>query len=285
MKKNEPLRGHTTIKIGGPAKYFCIADTLDDLKEALRFAETDNLKVEIFGAGSNLLVSDAGFDGLIIKLNFNYIEVDNETVKVGAGVMLGRLVSFLADKGLGGLEFLAGIPGTVGGAIAMNAGAWGDEIGNYVEQATLISKISREIVRDKIKFSYRSSDVYKKEFIIVDVLLKVKNCDKEEINRKIKEYSSKRKASQPLGLPNCGSMFKNPQGDYAGRLIEAAGLKGRRDGDAQISEAHANFIVNLGGAKSENVVKLIKLCEAEVFKKFNIKLEPEIKFIGGNINV
>lgn len=281
--RNEPLKKHTSSRIGGPADYFCVPKSREELKEALRFVKERRLPVTVLGAGTNTLARDQGFGGLVIRLagGLNWIKLKPGKVKVGAGVLLPRLIKTLARKSLGGLEFLAGIPGSLGGAVVMNAGAWGKEIGKYVEEVEILDREgnSKIISKRELGFGYRKSRLQGNPWIVTEVTLKLRKKKKKLIEKKIKEYLLKRKKTQPLGIPNCGSIFKNPKGDFAGRIIEEAGCKGMRIGDAQVSTKHANFIVNLGEAKAKEVIKLMARIQKAVSDKFKIQLEPEIKIM------
>jgi UDP-N-acetylmuramate dehydrogenase len=281
--RNQSLKKHITFRIGGPADYFCAPKTAEEIREALRFARERRQPVAVLGAGSNLLVLDEGVRGVVIKLGrgLNWIRVSDGRVEVGAGVLLPRLIRFLSQKGLGGLEFLTGIPGSVGGAVVMNAGAWGKEIGRYVEQVRVLDRAGREKIfkKRRLGFSYRRSMLQGSRWILTEVVFRLRKKKKRAIQKQIREYLSKRKSAQPLGIPNCGSVFKNPRGDFAGRLIEEAGCKGMRIGDAQVSVKHANFIVNLGDARAKDVIKLMTSVQRSVRDKFKILLEPEIKIM------
>jgi len=268
IKKNELLASHTSIKIGGPAKFFCAPKNLTELKEALAFAG----KKIIIGRGTNILFSDEEYDGLVIKIDecCQELQINSETIVVGAGISLNKLVDTLAAKNLGGLEFLAGIPGTVGGAVVMNAGAWGSEIGSFVNWVKVVDYQGQEKIlkQAELNFAYRSSKI---SGIVALAQLKVKSGADLKL---IAEYRAKRKEKHPLDLPNCGSVFKNPKPLIAAKLIEEAGCKGFRIGDAQISEKHANFIVNLGHATAKDVLELIRLIRERV--KVNLELEVKV---------
>jgi UDP-N-acetylmuramate dehydrogenase len=282
-QRNESLKKHTSFRIGGPADYLCVPKSIEELREALLFAKERRLPVSVFGAGTNVLVLDRGFRGLVIKLSggLNWIKVEGRKVQAGAGVPLQKLIKSLAQKGLGGLEFLAGIPGSLGGAIAMNAGAWGKDIGKYVDEVKVLDHKGHQRILNKKKLGlgYRKSRIQGNPWIVTEATLKLRRKRKRAVVKKIKEYLLKRKATQPLGIPNCGSIFRNPKGDFAGRLIEEAGCKGMRMGDAQVSAKHANFILNLGEAKAKDVVKLITTVQKRVKDRFKILLEPEIKIM------
>jgi UDP-N-acetylmuramate dehydrogenase len=305
IRENVLLRDYTTFKIGGPARYFFVAKNKEDLKNAILWAKKKKLPFFILGGGSNVLFSDNGFNGLVIKLQNTQYEIRNTNVIAGAGVSLQKLVLETAKKGLSGLENLAGIPGTLGGAIWGNAGAFGREIGDLVEEVKVLdagsSKLEVKKLRNKdCKFGYRDSIFKrKKNWIILEATLRLKKGKKKEIEEKIKEFLRLRKEKQPLEFPSAGSVFKNVPVEKvpkkiqekfkekikdgflpAGVLIEAAGLKGFQIGGAKISEKHANFIVNVENARAKDVVKLIELIKKEVKRKFNIELEEEIKLVG-----
>ena len=279
--RNEPLKRHTSLHIGGPADYFCIPKNTDELREALQFAKERKLRLAIMGAGTNLLALDNGFRGLVIKLygGLNWIKIHRPKAQVGAGVALFKLLFALAKKGLGGIEFMAGIPGSVGGAVYMNAGAWGKGIGDFVEEVRAVDRTGKERIFNKAQlgFGYRRSKLQNSQWIITDIVLKLRRKQRKLISKKIKEYLKLRREKQPLGTPNCGSVFKNPKGDFAGRIIEQAGCKGMRFGDAQISSKHANFILNKGDASSKDVLKLMSLAKREVRRRFKVSLSPEVK--------
>jgi UDP-N-acetylmuramate dehydrogenase len=281
--RKEPLKKHTSFRIGGPADYFCVPKNIDELKEALTYARNNKLPVAIIGAGTNLLALDNGFNGLVIKLGggLNQATIRGRFVQAGAGILLPILLSNLKRRGLAGLEFLAGIPGTLGGAAVMNAGAWGKEIGSYIEQIKVIDHEGnlRVLNKKQIGFGYRRSLLQKGKYIVAEVVMKLRRSTAGKIKKQIAGFLDKRKLSQPLGSPNAGSIFKNPQGKFAGQLLEAAGFKGARVGDAQVSVKHANFILNLGEAKARDVLKLMTRMQNTVRRKFKVRLEPELKIM------
>jgi len=304
IRENVLLRDYTTFKIGGPARYFFVAKNKEDLKNTILWAKKKKLPFFILGGGSNVLFSDKGFNGLVIKLQNTQYEIRNTNVIAGAGVPLQKLVLEAAKKGLSGLENLAGIPGTLGGAIWGNAGAFGREIGDLVEEVKVLdvggSKLEVKKLKNKdCKFGYRES-IFKrrKNWIILEATLKLKRGKKKEIEEKIKEILKLRKEKQPLEFPSAGSVFKNVPIEKvpkkirekfkekikdgflpAGVLIETAGLKGYQIGGAKISEKHANFIVNTGESKARDVLELIELIKKRVRKKFKIELKEEIVLV------
>jgi UDP-N-acetylmuramate dehydrogenase len=253
----------------------------------LRALERNGVEFYLLGNGSNVLISDRGVRGAVIRLGreFKTVEwrdsADGVYVNVGAAYAVTQLVREAARKGYAGLEFAEGIPGTVGGALYMNAGAYGSEFEKVVDRIEGISRAGEpmRLSRQEMTFSYRDSHL-PAGTVVTRVGLRLQKGEVVRIGSKVRELTGKRKGSQPSGFPNSGSMFRNPPGDFAGRLIESAGLKGRRIGQSQISERHANFFVNLGGAKAGEVRRLMKLAQAEVRDKFGVELEAEVKFVG-----
>lgn len=279
----EPMSRHTTFRIGGPADVFVAAETLADLGHASEILAEEEIPYAVVGKGSNLLVADAGYRGAILLLGreFRRHEIEGEHLKAGAGVVLAVLLQEAFRKGLAGMAFAVGIPGTLGGALAMNVGARGEWIGSVVESVTLfVPGRGLERVRGgEIAWGYRTSGLARRG-IIVEGVLKAAPGDPESIRRDMERNFRARKESQPLSLPSAGSVFKNPEGDSAGRLIEAAGLKGVKLGGARISRQHANFIVNEGGATATDVVGLIRKAQMTVRDLNGTELRPEIRFLG-----
>ncbi len=278
--KNFSLKNISHFKIGGKAKYYFIPDELKDLQDFLQSAYKKQKKFYIAGNGSNILFNDKFYNGTIISLKgfANYIMLDKLKIYSGAGVDLNALIDFSINNSLKGLEKLSGIPGTVGGALVMNAGAFGTEIGKYVKHVkvlTLSGKIKILQKNDTI-FSYRKA-VPLNKYIILETCLKLRKGKKEILKKIQKQVLRSRNKKQPLDVPSCGSIFKRPGNNYAGALIEKCGLKGYSIGHAKVSEKHANFIINTGNAKAQDVMELIKFIRKQVYKNFEIKLEPEIK--------
>lgn len=280
--QDEPMSKHTTLGIGGPAEWYVEVDSLDRLQKVLRAAQQKNLPLFFLGAGSNLLVSNRGIAGVVIRLcgDFEAVTFNAQEVRAGAGTLLPALVKQAAERGLGGAEPLVGVPGTVGGALVMNAGTRELEIGQIVKSVEVIQPNGELslLAADQISFQYRSSSL--RHEVICFVTLQLKPAPKDDIIRTIQEFLSRRLQTQPIGTLNVGSIFKNPAGRYAAQLIEQAGLKGTMRGKAQISPKHANFIVNRGGASAEDVKGLIFEIQATVYQRFGIELEPEIKIVG-----
>jgi len=283
VARNEKLFKHTTIKVGGKAPIFLLPKNEEALMRALFKLNSKKRSIFVIGNGSNTLISDKGIDGIAIKIGggLSFININGSVVRVGAGVNLQKLIRLLAKKGLGGLEFAAGVPASVGGAVWMNMGAYGKQISSLIKEVKTVSFTGSQKIwkKNKIKFSYRSSIFQGKKLVITEVTLKMKKGKPRSIKKKIEKFLNIRKSKQPLSVPSFGSTFKNPKGYYAAELIEKSGLKGLRLGDAQVSTKHANFIINLGGASSGDIVKLIEKVRRTVKQKSGISLVPEIKMI------
>ena len=282
---DESLAKHTTFGIGGPAACMVFPESREELSTLLTYASEKNISAIFIGSGSNVLVCDKGFDGIVISLKKSFKNISikkNSMIIVEAGVMLGTMVKQAMAAEIGGLESLIGVPGTVGGALIMNAGAFGSEISKYFEEAktmTLEGNI-KSYTRGEIEFSYRHSTFPDNE-ILLDATFKCKKGKPHQILQDRKIASDGRKSNQPLKFRSAGSIFKNPSDTLAaGYLIDKAGLKGTKKGGAAISEKHANFIVNMDNATAADVLHLIKLAKKYVIKKFNINLELEVKLIG-----
>ncbi len=287
VKVSEPLARYTSMKVGGPADFFIDAENSDALTQALRTLHQYGTEFCLLGNGSNVLISDRGVRGAVIHLTGDFKRIDwwHEgeivRVKVGAAFAITQLVREAARKGCAGLEFAEGIPGTMGGALFMNAGAYGSEFEKLIDQVDGFTREGEPIrlSKNELTFSYRDSHL-PPGMVVTEVWLRMRQENSAQVSSRVRELVTKRKTSQPSGYPNSGSMFRNPSGDFAGRLIEAAGLKGKTIGHAQISERHANFIVNLGGAKGEDVRRLMELARTEVKTRFGVELESEVRLLG-----
>ena len=287
LKIDEPLARYASMKIGGPADYFLEVENSAALAQLLPALRRYDLPVCLLGNGSNVLISDRGVRGAVIHLAGEFRKIDwhedgeSMRVTVGAAYAVTQFVRAAARKGYSGLEFAEGIPGSVGGALVMNAGAYGSEFEKVVERVEAVSDTGEPISfsREQLNFTYRDSHL-PAGTVVTGVTLRLHRSEIAAVSSKVRELVGKRKSSQPAGLPNSGSMFRNPTGDYAGRLIEAAGLKGKRIGQAQIAERHANFIVNLGGARADEVRQLMELARAEVRRQFGVELIAEVKLLG-----
>lgn len=283
VHRNESMARHTTYRIGGPAALYAVCDSVADLSRALEVLAEEDITWITLGKGSNVLVSDEGYDGAVLVLGkeFKRHRTEEARLRSGAGVILAALVQDAYSRGLSGLEFAVGIPGTVGGALAMNAGSRDEWIGNLVESVTLyVPGEGLTVLRGpEVAWGYRTSGLPERG-VVVECSVALEVGERNRIRRTMDARFLLRKSSQPIGTPNAGSVFVNPEGDSAGRLIEAAGLKGMRRGGAQISEVHANFIVNTGGARAADVLALIEAVREAVSERDGIRLETELRFLG-----
>ncbi len=281
---NEPMKNHTTFKIGGPADVFIEAVSIDEIKDAVSFCKEKNIPYMIMGNGSNMLVGDKGIRGVVIQVSkhMNKVEIDGETVIAEAGILMSGLANALLKAELSGFETLSGIPGTLGGGIYMNAGAYGGELKDIVESVTYVDKNGdiKTAYPDELDFSYRHSMFETGEYVILSCVMKLKKGNYEEIKSAMQDYNKRRSDKQPLAMPSAGSTFKRPDGYFAGKLIQDCGLMGYSIGGAQVSEKHAGFVVNKGDATAEDVLSLIKYIQDTVKEKFGVRLEPEVRLIG-----
>jgi UDP-N-acetylmuramate dehydrogenase len=284
VRAGELMKKHTSWRIGGPADIYVEPASRGELQLAVSYAHELSIPLTVIGAGTNILVSDEGIRGIVIKIGsgLDWISVNENIIFAEAGAKLSRVASVARDAGLGGFEFSAGIPGDVGGAVVMNAGANGASVGAQVKEILLLNPegVYFKKTKDEMNFGYRSSALQSELAVVVEAVFSCCRRDKNAINEDMDTYIKKRKDTQPLHYPNAGSVFKNPPGESAGRLIEAAGLKGERVGDAQISLMHANFIINLGAATARDVQMLINKARASVLDRFGIDLKPEVKVLG-----
>ena len=286
-RAGEPLARYTSFRIGGPADLLVLPGTVDELAVVLRAAATHGVRVTLLGGGSNVLVGDGGIRGVVVKLGRGFAGVEwtacagGAQVRAGASVHLGRLARAAVERGLAGLEYAEGIPGTVGGALFMNAGAYGGEVSGVVEAVEGVGRDGVPAVLDAaaLGFRYRRADL-PRGFVVTAVRFALRRDDPGAVRERMTTARDQRVAAQPHGNANAGSIFKNPNGDHAGRLIEAVGLKGTRAGRAHISERHANFIVNEGGAHAVDVKALMDLAQRAVWERSGIWLEPEVQLVG-----
>ncbi|MDT8900555.1 UDP-N-acetylmuramate dehydrogenase [Anaeroselena agilis] len=281
---DEPMSKHTTFRIGGPADYLVLPASAREVAAVLILARECGIPVTILGNGSNVLVRDKGIRGLVLKFDVTMgsIRHNGATVKAGAGASLGDVARYAAAQGLTGLEFAVGIPGSIGGAVFMNAGAYEGEIGCFVSAVTAVCPDGRlqRFAHADIRFGYRDSIFQHNGCIICEVELALTAGDDAAIDRKMNDYTSRREAKQPIEMPSAGSTFKRPPGYFAGTLIEQAGLKGYKIGGAQVSGKHAGFIVNAGGATAADVLALIKEVQRKVQDRFGVRLQPEVRIFG-----
>jgi UDP-N-acetylmuramate dehydrogenase len=282
---DEPLSRHTTWRIGGPARFFCRVRTESGLAKVLAAASspTEGAPVALLGMGSNVLAADAGFPGYVVRLegDFLRVQVDGSAIAAGGGAALGGVCAAAARAGLSGLEAISGIPSSLGGAVRINAGAYGGEIFDVLTSVRLVDRqgVARACLAAEIRHGYRWTSLVETGEIVASVVLTLRPAPREEIDAKTRAVAEKRRGALP-SEPNAGSVFKNPSGDFAGRLLEACGLKGLRVGGAEISTRHANVIVNRGGATSADVLELMGRMRSEVADRFGVTLLPEVEFLG-----
>lgn len=287
IKYNEPMSKHTTTKVGGNAACFCEPSTIEQIVEIVKFAKENNLKYYIIGNGSNLLVLDSGIDGLVIRIGdkFSSVNVNGNEIFAYAGASLANVARKAMENSLTGLEFACGIPGAIGGAVRMNAGAYGSEMKNVISSVTYLDENLdvKKVDNTSLCFSYRHSIfVEKKEYIVLGATFALENGNKEEIKAKMDELMLARKTKQPVEYPSFGSVFKRPgEGLYVGKMIEECGLKGYSIGGAEVSTKHAGFIINTGNATCKDVLDLIEYIKEKVYEKFNVKLQEEVVILGG----
>ena len=294
---DEPMRNHTSFRIGGPAALFLACFNVKELSTVLRIITSCEIKHILIGNGSNLLFSDRGYNGAVIKLrgefeNIDIAEIKKEEecgnakfVKAGSAVLLSRVSAFACQAGLSGMEFASGIPGSMGGAIFMNAGAYGGEMKDIVKTVTIISADGSEIFErhcEEMGFGYRASAVQNgrdRNNIVISVMLNLHQGNTDQIARRMEELAVKRRSKQPLNYPSAGSFFRRPEGGYASALIDEAGLRGYHVGGAMVSDKHAGFVINCGDATFEDVIKLMKFVQNKVYENSGIRLEPEVRII------
>lgn len=282
VKENAPVAPYCTMRVGGNAKYIVTPDDINGLVSAVRHFAAGNEKYIVVGNCSNLIFPDSGFDGaVIITSGVKCLDLKNGVVTAACGETLSALARFARDNSLKGLEFCYGIPGTVGGGMYMNAGAYGGELSQRVVECLVLDESLDEktLSVEELDFGYRKSKIAEKGYILLSASFKGEQGDKAEITASMETLMSRRKASQPLEYPSCGSTFKRPEGNFAGALIEQCGLKGASVGGAEVSEKHAGFIINKQGATAKDVLELIELVRSTVFEKTGVMLEPEVKII------
>lgn len=281
---DEPMKKHTTFRLGGPADYYLSPGNPEQIADILHICEEEKLPYFILGNGSNLLVSDKGFRGVVIQIykNMNQVLVEGSKIKAQAGALLSLIAKRAVEAGLGGMEFASGIPGTLGGAAVMNAGAYGGEMKDILESVTVLTQ-EGEICRleaSELELGYRTSVIKEKGYIVLEAVLSLTPGDREAIQARMDELKVQRVTKQPLEFASAGSTFKRPEGYFAGKLIQDAGLRGYKKGGAQVSEKHCGFVINVGDATAADVVGLIRDVQKKVYDKFQVKLETEVKFLG-----
>ena len=279
----EPMSRHTTFRVGGPADVLVTPDR-SALAQVVALCKKEQTPYCIIGNGSNLLVGDGGIRGVVIETKgaLNTLRADGERIVAGAGALLSQAASRAASQGLSGMEFAAGIPGTVGGAVVMNAGAYGGEMKDIIESVTVLDQECREKVLsvEELELGYRSSSILKNGYIVLEAVFHLAAGDAAQIKARMQELAGQRMAKQPLEYPSAGSTFKRPEGYFAGKLIMDAGLRGYQVGGAQVAEKHCGFVINRGGATAADIVKLMEDVKCEVERQFHVTLEPEVRMLG-----
>lgn len=281
---DEPMSQHTTFRIGGPADVFVMPENYGQIREVLRLCKEEKLPFFVLGNGSNLLVSDSGYRGVIIQMdrNMEEIRLDGEEIHACAGALLSSVAVAARNASLTGFEFAGGIPGTIGGAAVMNAGAYGGELKDVLKEVTVMTREGEilTIPAEKMEMGYRTSIIKTAGYLVLEAVISLKKGDEEAIRATMKDLSERRTEKQPLDYPSAGSTFKRPEGYFAGKLIMDSGLRGYRVGGAQVSEKHCGFVINAGGATAEDVRSLMDHVIRVVREKYGVTLEPEVKFLG-----
>lgn len=287
--RDESMAEHTTFRIGGPADYFIAPADPQDLARGIALCRQANVPCYVIGNGSNLLVGDKGYRGVIFHISKGMDSItctekdDRLTLRAGAGALLARAARLVSEKGFTGFEYATGIPGSVGGAVMMDAGAYGGEIKDSLVWADVLDAQTGQILRlsaEELQFGYRHSIIMDKDYIVLEACFAFEKGDADAIARYVAELSDKRRTNQPLDYPSAGSTFKRPTGYFAGKLIQDSGLKGFRVGGAQVSEKHAGFVINTGSATAADVAELIRQVQNKVYEEFEVRLEPEVRFLG-----
>ena len=282
--KDEPMSAHTTFRIGGPADYFAMPSSAEEIRRIVALCIEQEVPYYIIGNGSNLLVADKGYRGVIIQIfkNMKDIQVEGESIRAQAGALLSKVAAAAYEAGLEGFEFASGIPGTLGGAVRMNAGAYGGEMKQVLKSAEVLTPEGEVLTLpvEEMKMGYRTSIVSRMDYVVLGAEIALREGNKEEIRAKMDELKEKRVSKQPLEFGSAGSTFKRPEGYFAGKLIEDAGLRGFRVGNAQVSEKHCGFVINRGGATAREVAELMETVARRVEENSGVRLEPEVKKIG-----
>lgn len=289
--KDEPMAYHTSFEVGGPTDFLVLPETIEDTIDIIKLCKAKGIPFYIVGKGSNLLVSDKGYRGAIIKINGDFSDVsinlyskedDTYLVHAQAGISLSDLSKTIAKEGLVGFEFAAGIPGTLGGAVNMNAGAYDGEIKDYILSATVLDKGCNiiKLSKDELELGYRSSIIQKEGYVVLEAEFVFEKGNPDDVFEKIEDLNNRRCSKQPLEYPSAGSAFKRPEGYYAGKLIMDCGLKGCKIGGAQVSEKHCGFIINVGGATASDVRNLLEHVKGVVYDKYKVDMEQEVKMLG-----
>lgn len=284
VKKDELMSRHTTFRIGGPADYFVMPSSVEEIRKIISLCRRQNVPYYVIGNGSNLLVGDGGYRGVIVQIfkRMNAVRTEGEKIYAQAGALLSKVAAAACEASLTGVEFASGIPGTLGGALRMNAGAYGGEMKQIVESASVLTPEGNVITLsvEELEMGYRTSIIAKKDYVALEAVLSLKKGDQNEIRELMDDLKERRVSKQPLEYGSAGSTFKRPEGYFAGKLIDDAGLRGFRIGDAQVSEKHCGFVINRGSATAAEVMELMNRVSERVEEKFGVKLEPEVRRIG-----
>ena len=284
IKVDEPMKKHISFKVGGPADFLVKPKTEEELRNVVEFAKKENVPFIVIGNGSNLLVKDGGIRGIVIELsdNFNNYEIDGNIIKAQSGALLAIIGRNAMKNSLTGFEFAAGIPGTLGGALAMNAGAYGGEMKQVVKTVRLMDRDGNifELSNEEMEFEYRKSLLSRKDYIVLSAVIELQPGNVEEIKEIMADYSNRRSTKQPLNFPSAGSTFKRPEGHFAAKLIDDCGLRGLNLRGAQVSDKHCGFVINSGGATAKDILDLMFIVKSTVNAKFGIMLEEEVKILG-----
>ena len=284
VKTEEPMKNHTTFRVGGPAEFFVMPRSAEEVKKVIDLCRRESFPYYIIGNGSNLLVSDQGYRGVVLQIykEMSYIEIEENVVVAQAGALLSAIANKALENGLTGFEFAAGIPGTLGGACVMNAGAYGGEMKDVLEEVTVLTEEGEVLIipKENLELGYRTSIIARKGYIVLEARIQLREGEKEAIKSLMEELKDKRVSKQPLEYPSAGSTFKRPEGYFAGKLIQDAGLRGFSLGGAQVSEKHCGFVINRENATAADVAELMRQVSARVEEEFGVKLEPEVKRLG-----
>lgn len=284
VRTDEPMKSHTTFRVGGPADLFVTPETSEEVRAVVDMCRSEEIDCHIIGNGSNLLVSDRGVRGVVVQIAkvMNKIESNGEQIRAQAGALLSEVAAHALKDGLAGFEFAAGIPGTLGGACVMNAGAYGGEMKDVLYEVTVLTPQGefRILKEDELELGYRTSVIARKGYIVLEAVIRLKKGDEEEIRRQMEDLRDRRISKQPLEYPSAGSTFKRPEGYFAGKLIQDAGLRGYTFGGAQVSEKHCGFVINRGDATAAEVAELMRRVADKVEEQFKVRLEPEVKRLG-----
>ena len=284
VKKDEPMKSHTTFRVGGPADYFVTPQTAEEVAKVIETCTQEKVPYYIVGNGSNLLVSDKGYEGVIIQIykQMNQVKVEGAQIHAQAGALLSMIAKRALDAELTGFEFAAGIPGTLGGACIMNAGAYGGEMKDVLKSVTVLTGKGevKTLAKEELELGYRTSVIAKKGYIVLEAVLELQKGEKEKIQAVMDDLKERRVTKQPLEYPSAGSTFKRPEGYFAGKLIQDAGLRGFQVGGAQVSEKHCGFVINKDQATASDVMNLMNQVSDKVYEEFGVRLQPEVKRLG-----